>query len=280
MSEFLTGLGFDLTTHAGIYWLCFAGVFAFVTVLWVIGNFQKNHSLIDGFYGSLYAVVTVVCFMMTDPGSLYSGLLLLMASLHGFRLGYYLLRRWFGYRKTGTGDARYAGFVTHPRLNTGYWWKSFFVVMQPQTLVVMLVGLPAYWGVMELADSSAGLNWLAVLGMLVFGIGTYYEWLADGQLQAFRQDPANKGRYTEYGVWKLTRHPNYFGNTTVWWGIYLTAIAGDPGLWWTIAGPLFNTLMLTKILGTAFQDRHMGNRTAYQELIKRSSGFMPDLRKL
>ena len=279
MIEFFSGAGFDLSTHQGVYWLCFAGVFAFITILWVIGNIHRNHSLMDGFYGSLYAVVTIACFLLTDSNSFYSGLLLLMASLHGFRLGYYLLRRWFGYRKKGSGDARYAGFVIHPLLKNGYWWKSFFVVMQSQTLVIMLIGLPAYWGVMELADSNAGLNWLGVLGMLVFGVGSYYEWLADGQLQAFKQDPANEGRYTEFGVWKLSRHPNYFGNTMVWWGIYLTAIAGSTDLWWTIAGPLFNTLMLTKILGSAFQDRHMGDRSAYQELIKRSSGFLPDLRK-
>ena len=280
MNELFTGLGFELTANQGIYWLCFAGVFAFVTVLWVIGNIQRNHSIIDGFYGSLYAVVTVVCFMMTDSNSFYSGLLLLMATLHGFRLGYYLQRRWLRYRKSGTGDARYTGFYNSPRLNPGYWWKSFFVVMQPQTVVVMVIGLPAYFGVMELADSDAGLNWLAVLGMLIFGIGTYYEWLADGQLQAFKQDQANKGRYTEFGVWRLTRHPNYFGNISVWWGIYLTAIAGSPELWWTIAGPIFNTIMLSKILGTAFQDRHMGSRPAYQELMARTNGLFPDLRKI
>ena len=280
MTELLTGLGFDLTTNVGIYWLCFAGVFVFVTILWVIGNVQRNHSLIDGFYGSMFAVVAIVCFLMTDANSFYSGLLLLMVSLHGFRLGYYLLRRWFGYRKTGTGDARYDGFVKSPRLNPGYWWKSFFVVMQPQTVVVMVIGLPAYFGVMELGTSDAGLNWLAALGMLVFGIGIYYEWLADGQLQAFKQDSQNKGRYTEFGVWKLTRHPNYFGYTTVWWGIYLTALAGSTDLWWTIAGPIFSTIMMSQILGMRFQDRHMGDRPTYKELISRTNGFFPDLRKL
>lgn len=277
MGELLSGLNFDLATNAGVYWLCFAGIFSFITVLWVIGLFQNNHSLIDGFYGSMYAVVAIACFSLTDSNSLYSGLLLLMASLHGFRLGFYLLKRWVGYRKIGAGDKRYDGFVT--TLSPGYWWKSFFVVMHAQTLTVMVIGLPAYWGVMVLADSATGLNWLGVLGMLVFGVGTYYEWLADGQLQAFKQDPANKGRYTEFGVWKLTRHPNYFGNVMVWWGIYLTAIAGSTDLWWTIVGPLYNTLMLTKVLGSAFQDKHMGDREAYKELIARSSGFLPNLAK-
>ena len=281
MTDMLSGLGLDLATHTGVYWLCFAGIFTFVTLLWVIGNFQNNHSLIDGFYGSMYATVGLVCFLMFDPNSLYSGLLLLMVCLHGYRLGYYLLKRWFGYRKVGTGDARYQGFVTNPLLKNGYWWKSFFVVMQPQTIVVMLVGLPAYFGVMVLADSDAGLNWVAALGLLLFGIGSYYEWLADGQLQAFKQNPENKGRYLEHGVWKLTRYPHYFGNTTVWWGIYLVAIGGSTELWWTIAGPLFNTVMLTLILGKGFQDRRYSTDTdKYKEILARPTNFLPNLKEL
>ena len=281
MTELIAALGIDLATHDGIYWLNFWGLFTFVTLLWIIGNIQKNHSLIDGFYGSFYAVVTIVCFLMADSNSFYSGILLLMASLHGFRLGYYLMKRWFSYRKSGTGDARYAGFVANPLLKNGYWWKSFFVVMQPQTIVVMVIGMPAYYGVMVLGDSTAGLNWLAVVGMLVFGMGSYYEWLADGQLQAFKQNPDNKGRYLEHGVWKLTRYPHYFGNTCVWWGMYLVAIAGSMDLAWTIVGPLMNTLMLTKILGKGFQDRRYAtDKDKYKEILARPTNFLPNLKEL
>lgn len=269
----LFNLTLDISTHSGIYWTIALYMFLFVTLLWIIGLFQNNHSLIDGFYGSMYAVAGWAAFLMSGANSMYAGLLLMMVSLHGFRLGFYLLRRWFGYRKHSKGDARYQGFVT--RFSPGYWWKSFFVVMQPQTVVIMLIGMPTTFGIMINGDSHTGINLLGAIGMLIFGIGTYYEWLADGQLQAFKQDPANKGRYTEFGVWRLTRHPNYFGNTCVWWGIYLTALAGNPDAWWTIIGPVVNTIMLTKVLGTAFQDKHMGSRPEYAELIRRTSGFFP-----
>lgn len=273
MTDLLTGIGIDITTNLGIYWLAFLCLFLFVTGLWLLGLFQGNHSMIDGFYGLLYAAVSWLCFWLSDANSMYAGFILLMVSLHGCRLGYYLMKRWTGYRKTGGGDARYLGFVT--RFSPGYWWKSFFVVMQPQTIVIMLIGLPAYFGIMANADTTTDLNLLAIVGMIVFGVGSYYEWLADGQLQAFKQDPANKGRYTEFGVWRLTRHPNYFGNTVVWWGIYLVAVAGNPEIWWTVAGPIVNTIMLTSVLGTAFQDKYMGSRPEYAELIKRTSGFVP-----
>jgi len=277
MTEFLTGLGFNLTTHGGIFWFSCVWIFAVVSLIWLIGLFQGNHSMMDGFYGFGYATTGWIAFWLTDANSLYAGLLFLMVSLHGCRLGYYLSKRWAGYRKTTGGDARYLGFVE--KFKPGYWWKSFFIVMQPQTIVIMVIGLPATYGIMDNAHVDTPMNWLALLGMLVFGIGTYYEWISDGQLQAFKQDPEHKGRYLEHGVWALTRHPNYFGNTTVWWGIWLVAVAGNPSTWWTVAGPLFNTIMLTRILGKAFQDNYMGSRPEYQALISRSSGFLPRFRK-
>jgi steroid 5-alpha reductase family enzyme len=111
--------------------------------------------------------------------------------------------------------------------------------------------------------------------MLVFGIGYYFETVADGQLQAFKADPNNKGRYLRTGVWTHTRHPNYFGNATVWWGIFFTTVAGNPALWWTIIGPVINTIMLTGILGRAFQDKFMGSRPAYQKVMAETNGFLP-----
>ncbi|WP_350339246.1 DUF1295 domain-containing protein [Zhongshania sp. BJYM1] len=95
------------------------------------------------------------------------------------------------------------------------------------------------------------------------------------QLQAFKADSNNKGRYLRTGVWTNTRHPNYFGNTCVWWGIWIVAFAGNPDIWWTIAGPLFNSIMLTKVLGKSFQDNFMGARPAYQKVIAETNGFLP-----
>jgi steroid 5-alpha reductase family enzyme len=275
MNSLYAAIGLDISNYWHIYAVCCVVMFAIVTALWIIGLRQGNHSMMDAFYGFLYALVGWIAFLFTQANSLYAGLLLLMISLHGCRLGFYLMKRWFGYRATSGGDDRYLGFVQ--QLAPGYWWKSFFIVMQPQTIVILVIGLPAYFGIMTTSQGSEGLNLFAAIGILVFGIGTYYEWLADGQLQAFKQDPNNKGRYLEFGVWKLTRHPNYFGNVCVWWGIYLTAVAGNPEIWWTVAGPILNTIMLTKVLGTTFQDKYMGTRPEYADLMKRTSPFFPRL---
>jgi steroid 5-alpha reductase family enzyme len=261
-----------LTSAWTIYGWCLLYVFTVVTIIWVIGIFQGNHSMMDGYYGWAYASVAWIAFFWTNNLSAQGAVIMLMVSLHGVRLGYYLSKRWYGYRKTTGGDKRYLGFVT--QLGKGYWWKSFFAVMQPQTIVIMLISIPSIFGIVDPAPLHP-FGLIESIAMIVFGIGLYFEWNADAQLESFKADPINKGRYLETGVWALTRHPNYFGNTCVWWGIFLMAFASNHHLWWTIIGPATDTFMLTKILGTAFQDKFMGSRPEYQALMARRPGFFP-----
>lgn len=273
MTAMLSDMGFNLATNWGIYWLCTAWTFLLVTAIWIIGNFQGNHSMMDGYYGFGYAIPVWIAYCITGAVSATAAALLVMTSLHGCRLGFYLTKRWAGYRAVNGGDQRYLGFVK--QYAPGYWWKSFFIVMEPQAILIALIGLPAVWGVLASQQSNGPLTALAWLGILVFGIGYYFETVADGQLQAFKADNSNKGRYLRTGVWTHTRHPNYFGNSIVWWGIWLVAVAGNPTIWWTVAGPAFNTLMLTSILGRAFQDKFMGVRPEYQKLMAETNSFLP-----
>jgi steroid 5-alpha reductase family enzyme len=274
MNALLGPLGFDLATPAGMFWVCTAYTFVVVTCIWVIGNFQTDHSVMDAYYGFGYAVPVWIAYGLAAPKSATAAALLVITSLHGCRLGCYLSTRWRGYRKAfGHGDQRYVGFVG--KFSPGYWWKSFFVVMEPQAVVIAVIGLPSVLGVLTTAQPDAPLNALSFVGLLVFGVGFYFETVADGQLQAFKADAHNKGRYLRTGVWTHTRHPNYFGNTLVWWGIWMVAVAGNPGIWWTVAGPIVNTIMLTGILGRVFQDRFMGQRPEYRKLMQETNSFLP-----
>jgi steroid 5-alpha reductase family enzyme len=273
MPDLLAGLGADLDSNMAIFIATAVWTFAIVNVFWIIGIFHKNHSIMDGYYGFGYAIPVWIAYLAVRPESATAAALLLMVSLHGCRLGSYLTKRWIGYRKAGTGDARYAGF--YEKFQPGYWWKSFFAVMHPQTVTIIVIGLPSVWGVLTMQEANGSLGLLSYFGMMVFGIGYYFETVADGQLQAFKADSNNKGRYLRTGVWTNTRHPNYFGNTCVWWGIWIVAVSGNPDIWWTIAGPLFNSIMLTKILGKSFQDNFMGVRPEYQKLMAETNGFLP-----
>lgn len=140
-------------------------------------------------------------------------------------------------------------------------------------MIIVLIGMPAVVGILKNRAPDGGISPLGFAGLLVFMVGLYFETTADAQLQSFlglKQRP----RYLNTGVWTHSRHPNYFGTTTVWWGMRLVAVAGNPACWWTVAGQVINTIMLTSVLGSAFQDNYMGARPEYQELMIRTRKFL------
>jgi steroid 5-alpha reductase family enzyme len=275
VNDILDRLGFDMGSPVGIFIFCAVFTAVVVTALWLIGLFQPSHSMMDAWYGFAYAVPAWLAFYLgSGAHSQVAAVLLLMVTLHGGRLGFYLCARWLRFTKSIGGDPRYLGFAA--QLSPGYWWKSFFRVMEPQAVLIIVVGCPAVWGILASRDSAHQLGVLGALGFLVFGIGLYFETTADAQLQAFLADkPHNQGRYINTGVWTHSRHPNYFGTTMVWWGIWLAAIDGNAGAWWTVIGPIANTLLLTVIAGAKFQDKIMGTRPEYQKLMTRTRIFFP-----
>ena len=165
----LASIGIDSSTAQGIFWLCSLYSFCAVTVIWAVGLMQGNHSLMDGYYGFGYVIPGWMAFTLSDAKSQTAALLLLMVSLHGARLGVYLARRWGVYRRTIGADPRYITFKKN--LSPGYWWKSFFLVMHSQTVVLIVVSLPAIFGIAMTNEApGAPIGWLTAIGMLVYGL--------------------------------------------------------------------------------------------------------------
>ncbi|HEX6389307.1 MAG TPA: DUF1295 domain-containing protein [Solirubrobacteraceae bacterium] len=272
MTSLVESLGVNPADNTEVFLLLAAFTFAVVTILWVVGLVQGNHSMMDGWYGFAYFVPALFAYLISDAASATAAVLLVMVGLHGCRLGWYLAARWRRYVPAHGGDPRYLNFVKE--LSPGYWWKSFFKVMEPQAVIIVLIGSPAVVGILLSRAPDGQLGVLAALGLAIFAIGLYFESLADGQLQAFLAQE-QRPRYLNTGVWKYSRHPNYFGTTTVWWGMWLVAIDGNWDAWWTVAGPLANTIMLTSVLGSKFQDNYMGSRPDYQQLMARTRRFLP-----
>jgi steroid 5-alpha reductase family enzyme len=274
MTQLVHDLGFNPHSSTSVFLLLMIYTFAVTTIIWVIGLFQGNHSMMDGYYGFGYAIPAWLAYAIVRPNSATAAALVVMVTLHGCRLGWYLASRWRRYVPTYGGDPRYLNFVKE--LAPGYWWKSFFKVMEPQAVIIVLIGSPAVVGILENRHANHPLGWLAFIGIAVFAVGLYFESLADGQLQAFLALPAEgRPRYLNTGVWKNSRHPNYFGTTTVWWGMWLVAVSANSHVWWTVAGPAINTIMLTSVLGSKFQDDYMGARPEYQKLMARTRRFLP-----
>ncbi|MEA2170159.1 MAG: hypothetical protein QOF76_3459 [Solirubrobacteraceae bacterium] len=272
MTDLVDNLGFNPASNSSVFWFCVTFTFAVVTILWVVGLFQGNHSMMDGWYGFAFFVPALIAYTTVHAGSTVATALLIMVGLHGCRLGWYLAARWRRYVPAHGGDPRYLDFAKE--MQPLYWLQSFFRVMEPQAVIIVVIGSPAVAGILLNRTPDGPLGILAFAGLALFFIGLYHESLADGQLQAFLAQE-QRPRYLKTGVWKHSRHPNYFGNVCVWWGIWLVAMDGNTDVWWTVAGPVINTIMLTSVLGSAFQDNYMGSRPDYQRHMAVTRRFLP-----
>jgi steroid 5-alpha reductase family enzyme len=153
----------------------------------------------------------------------------------------------------------------------GVWPRSLVTIFALQGALVLLDG----WPVITAAGRDAGdVGALAVLGAVVWAVGLFFEAVGDWQLARFKADPANRGQVMDRGLWRLTRHPNYFGDATVWAGLWLIALdAGVTPL--TVVSPVVMTFLIVKVSGVAMLERHMAGREKYAEYIRRTSVFVP-----
>ena len=233
-------------------------------------------SFIDAIWGAGMAVLAVASFaQLAEPGP-RALLLLAMTALWGLRLGLHLFLRW---RQHGE-DPRYARMLGKARDQGRYGSAAFKVVFGPQAVLLFITSLPAQIGILA-SGAPAPITPLAWAGLALWLTGMLFETVGDAQLKAFRADPAMKGKVLDTGLWRYTRHPNYFGDICVWWGIWLVAATG--GLWpmnWialaSLAGPLFLTFTLTRWSGKPLLEKGLAKtRPGYAEYVKRTSGFIP-----
>ena len=246
-------------------------VFAFFTALWLLSLYWKDSSIVDIFWGFGFVVAAWVYFYLTPDG--YSGrkwLLCALVSIWGLRLSGYIFLR-----NRGKGeDYRYANW----RRENGqrWWWWSFFQVFLLQAIILWVISTPLLTA--QFSSSPAKKTWLDDIAVFVWGIGFFFEAIGDWQLNRFKANPANKGKLLNTGVWKYTRHPNYFGDAVQWWGFYLFALAA--GGWWTIFSPILMTYLLVRVSGVALLEKNLVNsKPGYAEYVRRTSAFIPWLPK-
>jgi len=229
-------------------------------------------SFIDAVWGAGMAVLAFASFVqVANPGP-RAGLLLAMTVIWGLRLGLHLFLRWRGHGE----DPRYAKMLGKARDQGRYGSAAFKVVFGPQAVLLFITSLPAQIGILASVQPAA-IAPLAWAGFALWLTGMVFETVGDAQLKTFRADPASKGKVLDTGLWRYTRHPNYFGDACVWWGIWLVAAAG--GLWValiSLIGPLFLTFTLTKWSGKPLLEKGLAkSRPGYSEYVKRTSGFVP-----
>lgn len=238
-----------------------------VTLLWGLSVLIKNVSIVDLFWGFGFVVVNAFYAYMVGDLNPRNILLLVLVSIWGLRLTLYL-----SWRNIGKGeDFRYQEF----RRTYGpkrYWWFSYFQTFLLQGTLIMIISLPLLG--IHASTNATALNGLDYLGVLVWIIGFAFEAGGDFQLARFKQNPSNKGKVLNTGFWKYTRHPNYFGDATVWWAFGIFSIAA--GGYWQSIGALIMTLLIIKVSGVALLEKTLKtSKPQYHEYIRKTNSFFP-----
>lgn len=248
---------------------------AVIVMLWIVSVRINDVSFIDAFWGAGMGLMAVISWLQVGPapGAL-AILIMAMTAAWGFRLGIYLFLRW---RRHGE-DPRYARMLRKAREEGRFASAALTKVWLMQAVLLFVVSSPAQVGILASGGDPAPLPPLALAGLAIYLVGIFFEWVGDWQLSQFKADPANEGRILDTGLWRYTRHPNYFGDCAAWWGIWLCcAAAGWNYALYTLPGPLFLTFTLTKWSGAALLEAGMKKKRGdkYADYIARTSPFIP-----
>ncbi len=242
----------------------------FVVTLWLISVVMRDSSIVDIFWGLGSATVAWVAWLTVGGGGIRATLVLLVATVWGVRLGLYI-----GIRNWGAEDRRYARLRQHvTEQGRNYAWYSLRSVFGLQGLLMFLCTMPV---VVAIAMPSSGPPGLLVwIGFGLSAAGLTVEALADWQMARFRRQRRSPGEVMDRGLWRYSRHPNYFGEMLVQWGLYLMACdAGLMGLL-TIFAPALLSAMIIGPLGANLLERRLGKKNpGYQDYVRRTSAFIP-----
>jgi steroid 5-alpha reductase family enzyme len=250
-----------------IYALGLLVIMGLMTLLWLISLALRNSSIVDPFWGTGFVVVNWFYFALT-PNSFVARkwLIVALVTVWGLRLSLYLL-----WRNRGKGeDFRYRKW--RDEAGGQWWWRSFFKVFVLQGFLLWVISVPllaAQW-----LGVPARLAALDFCGVAVWAVGFFFEAAGDFQLARFRAVATNKGKVLSTGVWRYTRHPNYFGDSAQWWGYYLVAAAA--GGYWTIFSPVIMTLLLVRVSGVTLLEKTLAtSKPGYKEYVEATSAFVP-----
>ena len=233
---------------------------------WSVSLLRRDASIVDIVWGLGFVLVAWAAKFVTGASGGGNWLLVIMVTVWGLRLAGYLAKRNLGKGE----DFRYRAM--RRKHGERFSIVSLYTVFGLQGALMFVVSLPVTLGQRE---TDAGVGFIALLGFVVWAVGLYFEAVGDAQLARFKRDPRNEGKIMDQGLWALTRHPNYFGDALVWWGLAIVGSAQGAGLW-AFLGALVMTVLLVRVSGAAMLDRLLAKRKpGYAEYMARTSGFIP-----
>lgn len=250
-----------------LYLYSFYAIGAFALLGWMLSLMTNKVSHVDSMWSLFFVLAGYSVALLNYESSPRILLVLGLLSLWGIRLSVHI-----SWRNIDHEDPRYVTIRENNEPN--FWLKSFYIVFGLQAVLAWIISLAIYGAL----DGNAPLNALDYLGLLLLLFGLYWEVLADWQLQQFKANPANAKQVLRTGLWRYSRHPNYFGECCVWWGFYLFALAA--GAWWAIISPILMTFLLLKVSGVRLLESTITERRpAYLDYIRNTNAFVPGLPK-
>lgn len=242
----------------------------YMTLVFLLALKLMDNSIVDIAYGLSFVLIGWGGSVAYGSGEARQLLLLALVTLWGLRLaGHIALRK----QNEEGEDPRYRQW--RESWGKTFVWRSFLQIYLLQGTVIYLVALPL---LLVIHDAGGPLGWLDMLGVLIWLFGFAFEAIGDWQLLQFKRDPGNRGRIMRYGLWRLTRHPNYFGEAILWWGVLLIAL-GAPVGWLAIISPLLINFLLLKVSGIPMLEERYADNKEFETYKLSTNAFFPWLPK-
>ena len=244
-----------------------AVLLVYMTLLFVIGTVTKNNGVADVGYGIAFIVLICAALMLSPATSVYAIALSILPFIWGLRLASRIYHKNLGKPE----DFRYKAW--RDEWGSTFFIRSFLQVYMLQGLVVFIVALPV---TLAIVSPSFVLDTVPFwVGIALWVVGFYFEAVGDAQLDTFIKNPANKGKIMSLGLWKYSRHPNYFGESLMWWGIGLASYGISSMTFVGFVGPALITFLLLKVSGVPMLEKHFAGNSEWEAYKKRTSVFFP-----
>lgn len=234
--------------------------------VWIVSLFLRDASVVDTCWGLGFVLLAWLYVWLVGGAGGRARLVTALVTVWGVRLAGHIHWRGRGHGE----DPRYAAMRT--RHGDAFWWRSLLLVFWLQGTLLWFIALPI---LLAARDTTTLFIPTDIAGLLLFGVGFAFETIGDRQLRNFKADPANRGRVLDRGLWRYSRHPNYFGDALLWWGLYLLAVAA-PGGWLTVLSPMLMTVLLVRVSGVVLLEEGLrASKPGYADYIAKTSAFIP-----
>jgi steroid 5-alpha reductase family enzyme len=242
---------------------------AMVLLLWSISIPLRDVSIIDMAFSSLITVLLVVAYFLAAASGVVPGLILVLVSIWALRMSIYLVHRNWGHGE----DPRYTRLRSWVAPGWPFHWLSLRQVFLLQGLVIWVLTLPQQIAMVTGSGVEPGV--LAAVGLALWCLGFFFETVGDAQLSKFRADPARRGQVLNTGLWRYTRHPNYFGELCQWWGLFVVALEA-PWAWCGFFGPVLYSWLVLNVTGQRTLDKKLAReKPGYADYMRSTSGLIP-----